>query len=122
MRFLTKYAVLISLLIVFLSPVVNAQTDNGHTGATFTLINNSPDSQYFTARIELKNIPAAGEYELAFNSVRPLLSATNGKLIDLKQGGDFYLLKFTIPQGSHSINFDINGLCENIMTRLKAIF
>src|SRR5436853_352370 len=81
-------------------PVAQANADVASKPfAIFTLIKNADDQKSFAATIELKNIAmlAANNktMELAFNSIRPILTIDRATLIPLAQGGDFYLSKFT---------------------------
>lgn len=110
-----KYIAFIALIFLCAYTSTFAYTQNETTKqphATFILVKNSDDSQYFTAKLILNNLtplPESREYELAFNSIRPIANIDNAKLVNLKQGGDFYIIKFTLPKNSNTISFNLKG-------------
>lgn len=105
-------AVITLLLASFISCVHAQAVLDKQPHAIFTLLKNNEDGQSFTAQLQLthlENLANADKLELGFNSLRPILSITNGELIYPKQGGDFYLVRFSIPKGSKQITFNLRG-------------
>ncbi len=106
---------IIFIIVLFLQiPFAFADTqiiNEKHPHVIFTLMKNSDDSQFFVAKItvdHLDELAQQKEVELAFNSIRPILSVDHAELIQPKQGGDFYILKFPV-KNEKSITFTIEG-------------
>lgn len=106
------------LLIVFCSANIFAQEKHKISPQLFfNLQTNNLVHQTFTAKITIKHLPHSGKWRLGFNSIRTLLTVEHAEFIPLKQGGDFYLLEFTVPGGQSNATLILHG--KSVLNRFS---
>jgi len=78
-------------------------------GVIFSVIQEDQEHKNYTAKLVLKNLPHAGQWELGFTSIRKILAIDKAEIVKSKQAGDFYLIRFEVPKGNNSIAFGVHS-------------
>lgn len=79
---------------------------------TFTVIDNNIPDKFWSATLEIDNLESlahSGRWQLAFNALQPIIDVEGGENINIKQGGDFYLIEFKLAKNSKKILFKLKG-------------
>ncbi|MBA3535512.1 MAG: beta-N-acetylhexosaminidase [Tatlockia sp.] len=106
---LSKKTGIIGFIIVLLACISNSYANNKTTNITFKLISNDKTSGIYSAELTLDNIPHAGKWQLAFNSIIEPLALKNARFLEQKQGGDFYLIELNIPENQKQFTLLMTG-------------